>query len=160
MWSSAWNKAHFRNLLLNTYLPSTVSRAFEWWSRGPVFNPHWGQFLTIFFVLPCMKIYQIIWQKPVSWKTRLWDDYIWHLWPINGTLMKSKIPLEMHNGVVCIFYMSWSREPTVLSKDSTLPFPDSLFYICYIFFPSGWWMCRTLGWPCHSWTLCQSEIYS
>ena len=38
-----------RNLLLNTYLPSTDSRVLEWWSRGPAFNPNWGQFLVIFF---------------------------------------------------------------------------------------------------------------
>ena len=49
MWSGAWNKVDFWNLLLNTYLPSTVSRALEWWSRGPGFKPNWGQFLTIFF---------------------------------------------------------------------------------------------------------------
>ena len=46
MWSGAWNKAHFINLLVNKYLPSTVSRVLEWWSRGPGFNPNCGQFLT------------------------------------------------------------------------------------------------------------------
>ena len=49
MWSGAWNKAHFRNLLANTYQPSTASRALDWWSRGHRFNANWGQFLTNFF---------------------------------------------------------------------------------------------------------------
>ena len=43
------NKAHFRNLLTNRFLPSSVGKALAWRSRGPGFNPHWGQFLTNFF---------------------------------------------------------------------------------------------------------------
>ena len=49
MWSGPWSKAHFRNLLANTYRASTVNRALEWWSRGCGFNPHWEQFFDIFF---------------------------------------------------------------------------------------------------------------
>ena len=30
------------------------------YTRGPGFNPHWGQFLTKLFALPCVKICQII----------------------------------------------------------------------------------------------------
>ena len=82
------NQAHLRNLLPNRFLPSSLAP----WSRGPGFNPHWGQFLTIFFALPCIKICQIIWQKRLSWKTqmqctysRFSKNYIsWHfcqLWP-------------------------------------------------------------------------------
>ena len=48
MWSGAWDTAHLRNLLPNTYQASTVSTALEWWSRGHWFNPDWGQFLTKF----------------------------------------------------------------------------------------------------------------
>ena len=66
------NKAHFRNLLTNRFLPSSVGKALAWRSGGPGFNPHWGQFLTkFFFALPCGKICQIIWQKRLSWKTQL-----------------------------------------------------------------------------------------
>ena len=45
------NKTHFRNLLPNRFLPSSVSRALKWWSRGHGFNPDWGQFLTNFILL-------------------------------------------------------------------------------------------------------------
>ena len=45
------NKAHFRNLLTNRFLPSSVGKALAWRSGGPGFNPHWGQFLTNFFLL-------------------------------------------------------------------------------------------------------------
>ena len=44
------NKAHFRNLLTNRFLPSSVGKALAWRSGGPGFNPHWGQFLTKFFL--------------------------------------------------------------------------------------------------------------
>ena len=45
------NKAHFRNLLTNRFLSSSVGKALAWRSGGPGFNPHWGQFLTKFFLL-------------------------------------------------------------------------------------------------------------
>ena len=45
------NKAHFRNLLPNRFLPSSVGRALGWWSGGHWFQPHWEQFLTNFFLL-------------------------------------------------------------------------------------------------------------
>ena len=44
------------------------------WPHDPevlVSNSTGGQFLTIFFALPCLKICQIIWQKCLSWKTQL-----------------------------------------------------------------------------------------
>ena len=40
---------HFRNLLPNRFLPSSVSTALAWRSRDLGFNPHWGQFLMNFF---------------------------------------------------------------------------------------------------------------
>ena len=40
IWSAAWIKAHFINLLPNIYLPRAVSRTLELWSRGSGFNPH------------------------------------------------------------------------------------------------------------------------
>ena len=43
------NKAHFRNLLSNRFLPSSVGKTLAWRSGGSGFNPHWGQFLMIFF---------------------------------------------------------------------------------------------------------------
>ena len=45
------NKAHFRNLLPNRFLPSSVGKALAWRSGGSDFQPHWGQFLTKFFLL-------------------------------------------------------------------------------------------------------------
>ena len=50
MSSGAWNKAHFRNLMPNRFLPSSVVRGFESWSGGCEFKPHWG-FDEIYFVL-------------------------------------------------------------------------------------------------------------
>ena len=35
---------------------SSVGRALTSWSRGPGFNPTWGNFWRIFFALPCVKI--------------------------------------------------------------------------------------------------------
>ena len=40
------NKAHFRNLKPNRFLPSSIGKALAWRSGGPGFNPHWG---AIFF---------------------------------------------------------------------------------------------------------------
>ena len=51
MWSGAWNKVNFGILQPIIYLASTVSRAVKWWSRGPGFNPYWGQFLAEFILL-------------------------------------------------------------------------------------------------------------
>ena len=66
------NKAHFRNLLPNRFLPSSVGKALTWRSGDPGFNPPWGQFLTkFFFAVLCMRICQIIWQKCLSWKTQI-----------------------------------------------------------------------------------------
>ena len=55
MWSGAWNKAHFRNLLPNRFLPRSVGKALAWRSGGPGFQPHWGQFLTK-FILFCVTL--------------------------------------------------------------------------------------------------------
>ena len=52
---------------------SSVGRALDWWSGGPGFQPNWGRFLLIFFLLFPVKICQIVWQKGISWKTRLYD---------------------------------------------------------------------------------------
>ena len=49
------NKAYFRNLLPNRFLPSSVGKALAWRSGGPGFNPYWGQFLTKFF---CSSLYK------------------------------------------------------------------------------------------------------
>ena len=45
------HKAHFRNLLPNRFLPSSVDRALGWWSGGQGFKPHWVHFLTKFILL-------------------------------------------------------------------------------------------------------------
>ena len=74
MWSGAWNKkAHFRSLQPNRFLPGSVGRAVEWWSGGQLFHSYWGQFLTIFFLFPAWRDNLIIWQKHISWKTRLFS---------------------------------------------------------------------------------------
>ena len=49
------NKAHFRNLLPNRFLPSSVGKALAWRSGSPGFKPHWAQFLTKFF---CSSLYK------------------------------------------------------------------------------------------------------
>ena len=78
MWSGAWNKVHFRNLLPSTYRPSTVSRAQEWWSRGHGFNAHLGQFQVAFILLYPVNFWQIC-HIFLSWKTRLSQQWrlIW-----------------------------------------------------------------------------------
>ena len=66
------NKAHFRNLLPNRFLPSSVGKALAWRSGGPVFQSILGAiFDEIYFALPCVKICQIIWQKRLSLKTQM-----------------------------------------------------------------------------------------
>ena len=64
MWSGAWNKAHFRNLLPNTQLPSSVGRTSEWWSGGYGFKPCWGQFL-IKFILFCVDLSDNLTEMPI-----------------------------------------------------------------------------------------------
>ena len=46
------SKVHFRNLLPNRFLPSSVGKALAWWSGGPGFNPDWGNFDGIFLLFP------------------------------------------------------------------------------------------------------------
>ena len=65
MWSCAWNKRKLTSENSNRFLPSTVSRALDWWSGGCGFKSHWGQFLTKF----------ILCQISPSWKTRLLLSY-------------------------------------------------------------------------------------
>ena len=55
MWSGAWNKASFRNLLPNRFLPNSVGIPLELWSGGHGFKPHWGQFLMK-FILFCLTL--------------------------------------------------------------------------------------------------------
>ena len=50
MWSGAWNKRKFISEISNRFLPSSVSRALDWWSGGCQFKPHWGLFLTKFIL--------------------------------------------------------------------------------------------------------------
>ena len=52
-WCMKQKKAHFR--LSNRFLPSSVSRAWDWWSGGCEFKPHWGQILTK-FILCCVTL--------------------------------------------------------------------------------------------------------
>ena len=46
--SGAWNKAQFRDLVSNTCLVSTVSKAPEQITKGPGFYFHWKQFFAEF----------------------------------------------------------------------------------------------------------------
>ena len=69
--SGVWNKAHFRNLLPNRFLPSSVGKALAWRSRDPGSIPTGGNFWWNFFALPSVKICQIIWQKHLLWKTQI-----------------------------------------------------------------------------------------
>ena len=46
MWSSAWNKRKLTSDISNRILPNSVRRAWDCWSGGHGFKPHWGQFLT------------------------------------------------------------------------------------------------------------------
>ena len=46
MWSCAWNKAHFKNRLANTYQASTVSRVMI---KGPWVQPPLGKIFDDFF---------------------------------------------------------------------------------------------------------------
>ena len=65
------NKAHFRNLLTNRFLPSSVGKALAFKIWRSWFQSRLGAiFDEIFFALPCVKICQIIWQKRLSWKTQ------------------------------------------------------------------------------------------
>ena len=81
MWSGAWNKAHFRNLLANTYEASTVSRALEWWSRGHGFYLNWEEFLMNFFCSSLCRdlsdnlIEMRIVKNPVE--TSKWSQFPW-----------------------------------------------------------------------------------
>ena len=116
------NKVHFRNLVPNRFLPSSVGRALEWRSRGCGFQPHWMKFLTK-FILFCVKICQIIWQKRVSWKTQfaalnLTETFV--LWTNEVSLISwmSWFVILIFNKIQTI---SSRRHPTVLCTDVRLP---------------------------------------
>ena len=51
MWSGAWNKRKLTSDISNRFLASSVRRAWDWWSGGCEFKPHWGQFLMKFILL-------------------------------------------------------------------------------------------------------------
>ena len=55
MWSGAWNKRKLPSEISNGFLPSSVVRAPDWWSRGCEFKPQWWQFLTK-FILSCVTL--------------------------------------------------------------------------------------------------------
>ena len=85
MWSGAWHKRRLTSEISNRFLPSTVSRALDWWPRGCEFKPHWGQFLTK-FILCCVSSdlsdnLTEMGQTGLSWKTRLslWAWYLCHI---------------------------------------------------------------------------------
>ena len=75
MWSGAWNKRKLTSQISNRFPASTVGRAWEWWSGGCEFKPHWGQFLMkfIFFlvILDLPDIRTEMYQISLSWKTWL-----------------------------------------------------------------------------------------
>ena len=48
MWRSAWNKRKLTSEIFSRFLPSTVSRALDWWSGGFEFKPQWGFVLCTF----------------------------------------------------------------------------------------------------------------
>ena len=75
MWSGAWNKRKLTSEISNRFLPSSVSRAWDWWSGGCELKPHWGQFLTK-FILCCVTLdlsdnLTEMCQIGLSWKTQL-----------------------------------------------------------------------------------------
>ena len=67
-------KPHFRNLLPNRFLPSSVGRTLEWRSGGCRFKPHWWQFLMK-FIMFCVTLdlsdnLTEMRQISLLWKTR------------------------------------------------------------------------------------------
>ena len=60
------HEINLRNLLPNTYLPSTVSTELEWWSRGLGFNARWGYFFILFFSVNAGRIWQKITNCTIS----------------------------------------------------------------------------------------------
>ena len=90
MWSGAWNKTKLTSQISNRFLPSTVSRALDWWSGGCGFKPHCGQFLTK-FILCCVTsdlsdILTEMRQILLSWKTRIFSvvcvTFVGHAYPL------------------------------------------------------------------------------
>ena len=87
-WSPKYEVVHETKLTSEIFWPIHTrlvqsGRALEWWSRGHGFNHDWGQ--NFFFVLPCVEICQIIWQKRMSWETRMF--------PHVSTCIKQKMRL-------------------------------------------------------------------
>ena len=58
-------------LLPNRFLPSSVGRVLDWWSRGCEFNPTGGNFWQIYFVLCNFRSVRLSDRKCVSWKTSM-----------------------------------------------------------------------------------------
>ena len=76
MWSGAWNKAHFRNLLPNRFLASTVGREWDWWSGGCGFNPRWGQFFILLFSFNAGRILPRFGRKFLIMQKHEWETYL------------------------------------------------------------------------------------
>ena len=83
MRSGPWNKRKLTSEISNRFLVSSVRRAWDWWSSGCEFKPHWGQFLMK-FVLFCVTLdlsdnLTEMRLKGLSWKTQL-PPMISYLW--------------------------------------------------------------------------------
>ena len=66
------NKAHFRNVLPNRFLASSVSRVLDWWYGGCGFNPQYGQLFYFALFRQWWQDTATIWQEIVNYrKTRI-----------------------------------------------------------------------------------------
>ena len=80
-WCMKQKQTHFRHL---QQIPSSVSRAWDWWSGGGEFKSHWGQFLMKFFLcrvtlnlsdnLTDMRL------KGLTWKTQVCHSRVCYSW--------------------------------------------------------------------------------
>ena len=120
MWSGAWNKAHFRNLLTNTYQASPVSIALEWWSRGlgskPIGDNFW---LNLFCSFPCNINFWQICQISLSWKTWIsrsnvatLDFYLFQFITSFLYLCIAWIDLKIPNIQIFPFHCCYSKKPS------------------------------------------------
>ena len=79
MWSGAWNKRKLTSDISNRFLASSVRRAWDCWSGGCEFKPHWGWFLMK-FILCCVTLdlsdnLTEMRLKGLTWKTHLFVNH-------------------------------------------------------------------------------------
>ena len=103
------NKAHFKNLLPNRFLHSSVGKALAWKSRGSCFNSHWGQFLTKFIYSSlCKDLLDNLTETPIVKNSNLLTYFHFHF-HIQNKLPNTDVQLFTINKTLLALPRTWCK---------------------------------------------------